>query len=190
MLRRVRLLDGALGTTPLCHLIVLSALVPAAASLRERAERLFVRIPLVIAAGDMETMPERERLIDAARMTLGNGEPETALPTDGVRIAGLIDSDRVEALIAEVHSSPLGSVNPWILCAELLGTSIEYHGARCEVLEPYRRRLLDRLAAFADQSPQIFVRWLVNGEERELDERLAAVLDALRGAAALASRAP
>ncbi len=188
LLRRVRLLDGAVGKTPLSHLIALCTLVPQAAALCERVERLFARMPPAVAAEDLETASAREALIAASLRTLADGmAPDADGGTERVRISGAIDPERVNALIAELSASPFGSVVPWLLCAELLGTSIECRGARSPVLEPYRLLLLERLVGLADQSPQIFARWLVSGDEPALDERLSTVLDALRGAAALAT---
>jgi hypothetical protein len=145
-------------------------------------------MPPVIDAADLETTTEREAVIAGAGAALA---PDESAGANGgaeiVRVAGLVDAERVHALVTELRASPLGSAIPWILCAELLGTSIEYRGASSVVLETYRRHLLERLVSFADQSPQIFRRWLAAGEERDLDARLAVVLDALRGAAALAT---
>lgn len=197
--------EHAFEATLLLHLVALGSMLPErvmnsedlsrtlvalAATLRDRLALLFVRMPPTIAAEDLEEVQTRRRLIDLLQRMVTADAVERAAeppPSGVVRIVGEVDCDRLEALIPEVAAAPLGCVIPWIACAELLGTAIEFDGTRSAVLAPYRELLLERFAVLADQSPQIFWRRLAAEKDRELDERLAAVIGALRGAASLAA---
>ncbi|MHB8432060.1 MAG: hypothetical protein ACYC8W_09215 [Candidatus Tyrphobacter sp.] len=204
--RCIRVLDRGLTASPIVHLIALSFLLPESAggssricsllatcarSRRKRCERLFVRLPATIGADDLESVEERGALVELADALARTGDAdETRLaPQSGVRIAGEIARDRVGALLPELETAPLGSVIPWILCAELLGTEIVYRASQSASLQAYRASLLERFASLSEQSPQIFWKALARGEEPLLRERLGNVIDGLRGAAALAATA-
>ncbi len=150
-----------------------------------------MRLPATIGADDLESVEERGALVELADALARTGDAdETRLaPQSGVRIAGEIARDRVGALLPELETAPLGSVIPWILCAELLGTEIVYRASQSASLQAYRASLLERFASLSEQSPQIFWKALARGEEPLLRERLGNVIDGLRGAAALAATA-
>ena len=174
--------ERAFGSAVLCDLLerVVSAL-------RERCERLFVALPAVVHPEVLEDARERALLVElaAAIVVCPSGDAELA-GAAGLRIGGEIAGDRTNALLYELHRAPLGCVTPWIFACELLGTSIEYRATRSGALGQYRAALLERLTALEDQSPDVFRRRLVTSEEPELQERAAALADALRGAASLA----
>jgi hypothetical protein len=182
LLRDVRVVEGALASTPVAHLMALCAFSMSGEPLRDRIERLFVRAPATISDEDIESASERALIVEAARPN-GGAVPQSDAR---IRIAGTADDDRVRALLAELSVAPRGSVLPWMLCAELLGTSIQYRGTETGGFLPYRQLLLQRFSALAEQSPQIFLEWLATGEESRLDDALRVALDALRGAATLA----
>ncbi len=183
LLHDVRLIEGALWTTPIVHLLSLCAFSAPAEPMRARVERLFVRNPREIEGEDLESFEERARTVAIAQ-----GVPTLAPVQDGaIRIDGVADSDRVTALLAELSVAPLGSVLPWLLSAELLGTMISYGGTATEVLAPYRALLLRRLTAFAELPPRKFLQWVTGASDVQLDRALRSVLDALRAAAGLAS---
>lgn len=183
VLRDVQLLDAALAQNGVVHLLALCAFSAPAQPLRARIERLFVQRPSAIRAEDLESLAERGALTDAVRE---NRDPPL-LEEGFVRVEGTADGDRVEALLAEIATAPLGSVLPWLLCAELLGTSIRYGGSASTALEPYRASLLCRFAALAEQSPKAFCGWLERGRDAAADDALRVGLDALRAAGTLAS---
>ncbi len=148
-------------------------------------------MPTTIGADDLESVEERVALIELAR-GIASADDANEMPLamhSGVRVVGEIARDRVSALLPELEAAPLGSVVPWMLCAELLGTAIVYRASQSASLQQYRESLLERFASLADQSAQIFWKTLASGEEPVLRERLASVLDGLRGVAVLAATA-
>ncbi len=204
--RCIRVFDRGLTASPVVHLIALSFLLPersgaspgiclllatSAQARRRRCERLFARLPATIGADDLESVEERVALVELARaiVSADDADEMPLAVQSGIRIVGEIARDRVSALLPELEAAPLGSVIPWMLCAELLGSTIVYRASQSASLQPYRASLLERFASLADQSAQVFWKTLASGDEPVLRERLGRVLDGLRGAATLAATA-
>lgn len=157
-------------------------------ALRERCEKLFVRAPAGVLPGDLEDVRERDALVELADALAASGElgdDDSTLASEP-RVCGEIASDRIGALLFDLRAAPLGCADPWIFACELLGTTIVYRSTRSDALVRFRSALGQRLCALGDQSPEIFARSLVHGEEPALQRACAPVADALRGVASLA----
>jgi uncharacterized repeat protein (TIGR01451 family) len=162
----------------------------ASRALRAPLEKLFVRLRmprLTITGKDLEDRESREALRDVVE-NLGFA-PTTSpqAPSDGiVRVSGAIELDVVRALLPDLESAPLGAVTPWLINAQLLGTTV-YHGSdRDDALETYRGELLHVLSVLNELPIEEFHRVLTSSVNRALDEALANAMDALRGAAQVA----
>jgi hypothetical protein len=107
-------------------------------------------------------------------------------PTEGiVRVEGAIELDVVRALLPELDQAPVGAATPWLINAQLLGTTIYHDGTKSEVLEQYRSELLSVLHVLNELPLEEFHRVLTTSQNKTLDDALAQVVDALRGAAHL-----
>jgi hypothetical protein len=145
-------------------------------------EDAFLRDPVVMRPEDVESAARRALLARAVYAYPG----ERQSTGNAVRLCGAEERDRAEALVSELSSAPLGSPLPWLICVELLGTTIEYRGKTSNVLEPYRETLRAHLVRLADRQPADFLRWLSLVNDADLDRHLRAALDGLRAAALLA----
>ena len=183
---RMLLPENAVGAPPQ----VGANFATASRAMRAPLERFFVRLKmprLTITAKDLEDRESRDA-IRALVESLGEAPPAPAwqAPRDVVRIAGPIDVGRVRALVAELESAPLGAASPWLVNAHMLGSTISHDGASSDSLGTYRGELLKVFTVLSELPIDEFHRVLTSSVNRTLDESLANVLDALRGAAHLA----
>ena len=162
----------------------------ASRALRAPLEKLFVRLRmprLSITGKDLEDRESRDAfhtLLDLLA-NAPSGVPEPG--ADGVtRVTGAIELDVVRALVPELDAAPLGAVTPWLINAQLLGTTLYHDGERSEELEHYRTELLNVLTVLSELPMEEFHRVLTTSVNRGLDDALAHVLNALRGAARIA----
>jgi hypothetical protein len=158
--------------------------------LRAPLERFFVRLKmprLTITQKDLEDRESRDALrtlVDAlgdAPNAMGAGPAR-----DGVRISGSVDVETVRALGGELGSAPLGAAASWLINAHLLGSMVEHDGVSSASLGSYRTELQNVFTVLSELPINEFHRVLVSTVNRTLDESLADVLDAMRGAAHLA----
>jgi hypothetical protein len=178
--------EHAIGASPETS----ASLASGSRALRAPLEKLFVRLRmprLSITGKDIEDRESRDALRtlldDIVRAPFG----VPAGPPEGlVRVEGAVDVDVLRALVPELEASPLGAATPWLVNAQLLGTTIYHDGARSESLEHYRGELLDVFGVLSELPMMEFHRVLTSSVNRTLDETLSAVLDALRGAAHIA----
>jgi hypothetical protein len=198
----VRVFEYAPARALLRHLVALAFLLPnrisgparraealarVAAAMRERCERLFVRLPEAVDANDLEDAALRGAVIELGNAIADDTGVAPPLERETMPcIIGDAPRDRLGALLASLAGEPLGSAAPWVFACELLGTEIVYRATSSNAPEEYRRILLERLSALADQSPQVFWRALVTGDEPALDDALQRLYGALRGAGSLA----
>ena len=163
------------------------AFANASRALRAPLEKLFVRLRmprLTITGKDLEDRESRDALRDVVESLSFAPTASPKAPSDGiVRVTGAIELDVVRSLLPDLESAPLGAVTPWLINAQLLGTTI-YHGAdRSDALETYRGELLHVLSVLNELPIEEFHRVLTSSVNRTLDEALANAIDALRGAA-------
>ncbi len=158
--------------------------------LRAPLEKLFVRLGtprLQVSGKDIEDRESRDglrNLIDD--LSLAPTASPQPPPPGVIRIEGAVELDVVQSLALSLESLPLGAVAPWLINAQLLGTSIVYDRTKSETLEAYRSELLNVFTVLAELPIMEFHRVLTTSVNRTLDESLAAVLEALRGAAHIA----
>jgi uncharacterized repeat protein (TIGR01451 family) len=159
-------------------------------ALRAPLEKLFVRLRmprLTITGKDLEDRESREALRDVVENLGFAPTASPKAPSEGtVRISGAIELDVVRALLPDLESAPLGAVTPWLINAQLLGTTIYHGGERDDALETYRGELLHVLSVLNELPIEEFHRVLTSSVNRALDEALANAMDALRGAAQVA----
>ncbi|HVA28636.1 MAG TPA: hypothetical protein VNF68_10670, partial [Candidatus Baltobacteraceae bacterium] len=166
------------------------AFAAASRALRAPLEKLFVRLRmprLQITGKDIEDRESRDAfhtLLDLLANAPG-GVPQPG-PAGTTRIAGAIELDVVQALVPELDGVPLGAVTPWLINAQLLGTTLYHDGERSEELEHYRTELLTVLTVLSELPIDEFHRVVTTSVNRTLDDLLANVLNALRGAARIA----
>ncbi len=164
-------------------------------AIRAPLERFFVRLRmprLTITAKDLEDRDSRfalralaEAVIEAPPLSLGER------PAGAVRFSGTVDTVALRNRLPELESAPLGSVVPWILYTQLLGTSVEYDPSassprgmgRSDVLGLYRAELAKVFSVLETLPMPEFHRVLTSSVNRTLDDALGAVLDALRASA-------
>ena len=156
-------------------------------ALRAPLEKLFVRLKmprLAITGKDLEDRESREALRDVVESLSFAPTASPKAPAEGVvRVAGAIELDVIRALLPDLESAPLGSATPWLLNAQLLGTTI-YHGSdRSDALETYRGELLHVLTVLSELPIEEFHRVLTSSVNRTLDDALAQAIESLRGAA-------
>jgi hypothetical protein len=156
-------------------------------ALRAPLEKLFVRLRmprLSITAKDLEDRESRNALGTLTDALSSAPSAQLQPPAEGfIRVAGAIDKSKIRALAADLEKAPLGSVTPWLINAHLLGSTIYHDGDRSEALEQYRTQVLNVLSVLSDLPLDEFHRVLTSSVNRTLDEALAQVLGALRGAA-------
>ena len=162
----------------------------ASRALRAPLEKLFVRLRmprLTITGKDLEDRESREALQDVVESLSFAPTASPRAPGEGtVRVSGAIELDVVQSLLPDLESAPLGAVTPWLLNAQLLGTTI-YHGSeRSDALENYRGELLQVLSVLSELPIEEFHRVLTSSVNRTLDGALTNAIDALRGAAQIA----
>ncbi|HUN29927.1 MAG TPA: hypothetical protein VMV65_08965, partial [Alphaproteobacteria bacterium] len=162
----------------------------ASRALRAPLEKLFVRLRmprLTITGKDLEDRESREALRDVVESLSFAPTASPRAPAEGVvRVSGAIELDVVRSLLPDLESAPLGAVAPWLLNAQLLGTTV-YHGSeRSDSLEAYRGELLHVLSVLSELPIEEFHRVLTSSVNRTLDDALANAIDALRGAAQIA----
>jgi hypothetical protein len=162
----------------------------ASRALRAPLEKLFVRLRmprLTITGKDLEDRESRDALRDVVEGLSFAPTASPRPPADGVvRVTGATDLDVVRALLPDLESAPLGAVTPWLINAQLLGTTI-YHGSDpADALETYRGELLHVLTVLSELPIEEFHRVLTSSVNRTLDDVLAHAMDALRGATQIA----
>jgi uncharacterized repeat protein (TIGR01451 family) len=161
----------------------------ASRALRAPLERFFVRLRMPRLAVTGKDLEDRDSRV-ALRALLGElvlvpaAEPLEP-PAGIVRVQGAVDVDILRALMPELDNAPLGAVNPWVINAQLLGTTVLHDGTSSTVLAGYRAEVLGVLTVLSELPMDEFHRVLTTSVNRTLDEALAGVLDALRGAAHL-----
>ncbi len=147
-----------------------------------RCRLLFVRMPQRIEAADLEDSQDRVATLALARAIVASPD-ESSIPgaQNTPCLTGDVERERIDALLPELQDAPLGSAMPWLFAAELLGTTLVWRTALSDAPAGYRSQLHARLASLAEQSPEIFRRALVQGDEPGLGGALRDVCDALRG---------
>jgi hypothetical protein len=162
----------------------------ASRALRAPLEKLFVRLRmprLTITGKDLEDRESREALRDVVEGLSFAPTASPHAPADGVvRVTGAIELDVVRALLPDLESAPLGAVTPWLLNAQLLGTTIYHGGDRSDALESYRDELLHVLSVLSELPIEEFHRVLTSSVNRTLDDSLAQAIESLRGATQIA----
>jgi len=163
----------------------------ASRSLRAPLEKLFVRLRmprLTITGKDLEDRESRDALHTLVDLlsTAPGGTPEPG-PEGITRVTGAIELDVVRALVPELGAAPLGAVQPWLINAQLLGTTLYHDGEQSEELEHYRAELLNVLTVLSELPMEEFHRVLTTSVNSTLDDALVLVLNALRGAARVAT---
>jgi hypothetical protein len=162
----------------------------ASRALRAPLEKLFVRLKmprLTITSKDLEDRESRDALRDVVEsLSFAPSAPPQPPSDDLVRVSGQVEIDVVRALLPDLESAPLGAATPWLINAQLLGTTI-YHGSeRADALESYRGELLHVLAVLNELPIEEFHRVLISSVNRTLDEALAQAVGSLRGTAQIA----
>ncbi|MBV8637906.1 MAG: hypothetical protein JO322_07445 [Candidatus Eremiobacteraeota bacterium] len=162
----------------------------ASRALRAPLEKLFVRLRmprLQITGKDLEDRESRDALINLVNDLIFAPSARPKTPPDGlIRIEGSVELDVVRALLPELDAVPVGGVTPWLINAQLLGTTIFNDGNRSDSLERYRAELLNVLSVLNELPIEEFHRVLTSSVNRTLDDALAQVIEALRGAAHIA----
>jgi uncharacterized repeat protein (TIGR01451 family) len=159
-------------------------------ALRAPLEKLFVRLKmprLTITGKDLEDRESRDALRDDVESLNFAPTASPQAPSEGiVRVVGQVEIDVVRALLPDLESAPLGAVTPWLINAQMLGTTI-YHGSeRADTLENYRDQVLHVLSVLNELPLEEFHRVLTSSVNRALDEALAQAIESLRGAAQIA----
>ena len=167
-----------------------AAFTTAARTMRAPLERFFVRLRmprLTVTGKDLEDRDSRLALRALLDQLAHAPVAAAAPPPSGiVRIEGRVNVDVMRALMSELDTAPLGAVTPWVINAQLLGTTILHDGTQSDVLAAYRTEALKVLTVLSELPIDEFHRVLTTSVNRSLDEALAAALDALRGAAHIA----
>ncbi len=167
-----------------------NAFANAGRTMRAPLERLFVRLRmprLTVTGKDLEDRESRFALRAFLDQLVTAPAAEPLSPPHGiVRIEGPVDLDMLRALMPELDTAPLGAVQPWVINAQLLGTTILHDGTQDESLGRYRREILKVLNVLSELPMDEFHRVLTTSVNRSLDESLAAVLESLRAAAHIA----
>lgn len=159
-------------------------------ALRAPLEKLFVRLRmprLQITGKDLEDRESRDALVNLLNDIIfaPSARPKAA-PEGLIRVEGSVELDVVRSLLPELESAPVGAVTPWLINAQLLGTTIYNDGNRSDSLEHYRAELLNVLTVLNELPIEEFHRVLTSSVNRTLDDALAQVIEALRGAAHIA----
>jgi len=162
-------------------------------AVRSPLDRFFVRLRmtrLAVTAKDLEDRDSRLALRALVDAVIASEPQELGYRPHGiVRFAGDVDVEMLRKRAPDLDSAPLGSVVPWIVNANLLGTRVEYNGGgRSDVLGLYRTELLKVFGVLETLPMPEFHRVLTSSVNRTLDDALGAVLDALRSAAAYSVR--
>ncbi len=166
------------------------AFAGASRAVRAPLERLFVRLRmprLSLTTKDLEDRDGRDALMNLLNDLVFAPTAKPQAPAPGtIRIEGQIELDVVRSLMPELETTPVGSVTPWLVNAQLLGTTIYNDVADRNALERYRSELLNVLLVLNELPLEEFHRVLTSSVNRTLDQALAQVLDALRNAAHIA----
>ncbi len=178
--------EHLLGATPSHD----EALMSAGLAMRAPLERLFVRLRmprLTITSKDLE---DRDARLALRRATdrLFSADPAQTLPpraAGNLRIEGSVDVATFKPLLAELDASPIGSATPWMINAQVLGTSITTDDGIDTAIASYRAQLLDIFGVLSELPLDEFHRVLASSVNRTLDDALTAVLQTLRTAAHL-----
>jgi hypothetical protein len=166
------------------------SLASASRALRAPLEKLFVRLRmprLSITGKDIEDRESRDALLNLVQdLSLAPSSAPPQPPAGLTRVEGAVDLEVVRSLADELLGLPLGAVTPWLINAQLLGTTIYHNGEKSEALESYRAELLNVFHVLAELPMMEFHRVLTTSVNRTLDESLVAALEVLRGAAHVA----
>jgi uncharacterized repeat protein (TIGR01451 family) len=205
----IRALEKSDAGGLLAHVFAIRALLPTAIAgaspqvaqtvenssraVRAPLDRFFVRLRmprLTVTAKDLEDRDSRFALRALVNEVLE--APVVPLPertTGIVRLSGAPDLEAIRAHVADLETTPLGSVAPWVVNAHLLGAQIEYNGGgRSDALAHYREELIKVFNVLETLPMPEFHRVLGSSVNRTLDDALSAVLDALRAAAHVAAQ--
>ncbi|MBV9270435.1 MAG: hypothetical protein JO165_05030, partial [Candidatus Eremiobacteraeota bacterium] len=168
-----------------------STLFEASRDARAPLERFFVRLRvprLTVSAKDLEDREARQALQTIVRIAVGREPSQGATrPPEVVRLRGPLDAGVLRQLAPQLTTSPLGSVVPWTINAQMLGSAIEYDGGSTnDVLRAYRDELIRVFALLETLPMPEFHRVLGSSVNRTLDDALSNVLAALRDAAHVA----
>jgi uncharacterized repeat protein (TIGR01451 family) len=190
--RTLRFLDEAHFPGLVTHLFALRAFLPdelgegrtsaapAAETLREELDRLFIKLRLpsfVISPRDLETPSSRatiERLLrDAAS---ARGQP-SEMPESAITLRGTYEPAMLHDLAERAHAAPPAAAVAWAALARLLPDSTPQ-------AQHYRSLLVDRLDSFADRDPLQFAEALQCRPDSILDAALDVFTTSLRAAVA------
>jgi hypothetical protein len=179
--------ENAIGAAPELG----ATFATASRAMRAPLEKLFVRLRmprLTLTGKDLEDREGRDALRSLLEDLAFAPSAKPQPPSDGlVRVSGAIELDVVRSLIPELESAPLGAAVPWLINAQLLGTTVYHDGQTGEALEQYRTELLGVLHVLNELPIEEFHRVLISSVNRTLDDALASVLAELRGAARIAA---
>jgi len=191
LVQRLGMLDRADAGGLIRHLFAIRALTIAGDAVRGPLDKFFVRLRmprLTVTAKDLEDGQSREALHDTIAETLDHPPVAEGAPEgDVVRLQGPIDLDVLRALQTTLDGAALGSVTPWLIGAELMGTTIVRADSRSDLLGRYRDELKNVFGVLAELPMPEFHRVLTSSVNRTLDDALAAAVDALRAAAHIAA---
>ena len=167
------------------------SLIEAARTARAPLDRFFVRLRvprLTITSKDLEDRESRDAMRDIVDIvSRREASPAKARPPEIVRMRGPVDVDILRQWAPQLATAPLGSVVPWILNAQMLGTTIEYNGGSTnDALAAYRSEMIRVFTLLETLPMPEFHRVLGSSVNRTLDETLGNVLAALRDAAHVA----
>jgi uncharacterized repeat protein (TIGR01451 family) len=165
------------------------ALSTAARTQRSPLDRFFVRLRmprLTVTSKDLEDRDSRHALRSMLDQLVAAGAAVAPDPAPGtVRLEGPLDVARLKSLVSELDASPLGAVAPWVVNAQMLGSTVVLGDTQSDSLAHYRGEMLKVLTVLSELPIDEFHRVLTASVNRSLDESLAGVLDTLRGAARL-----
>lgn len=156
-------------------------------ALRGVVDRLFIKMRMpryALTAKDLEDRAARSALIELVT-ALRSAPPAGPAGTPGeelVVLEGAIDRDRIVANLDGLESEPLGSARPWLVLAELLGSTIAWPSGWSDALGAYRKALVATLMNVSTLPIEEFHRVLTGSSNATLDAALADVRAALRDA--------
>ena len=107
---------------------------------------------LTITGKDLEDRESRDALRDVVESLSFAPDGIAAAAGRGHRARDRRRSklDVVQCALPDLESAPLGAVTPWLINAQLLGTTIYHGGERSEALESYRGEVLHVLSVLSD----------------------------------------
>ncbi|MFN2459074.1 MAG: hypothetical protein ABR591_00065 [Candidatus Velthaea sp.] len=165
--------------------------------LRDVIGRLFMKMRLpryVLTGKDLEDRTARAALVELVA-ALRTAQPSAA--GDGAEaplvIEGPLDRERIVAHLEALETDALGTARPWLVLAELLGSTMTWPSGSSSALGQYRRAVIATLVTVASLPTEEFHRVLGGSSNAALDAALgdvrAALRDALEATATVTDRA-